>query len=239
MRVLITRAEPAASRTAALIEKSGHEAVKLPLFEVQDTNIEIPKGNFSGYIFTSGNAISILEKRGWKPENPDAPVFCVGEKTAQSAKKLGFSKISYAQGGASKLMPQIIETNLVSPKNILYFTTPDRSFDVSGYLADYEIDVKNLDIYQALEVEGLGNNLDRIFTKSSPEFILCYSKRSGDVLARMLKAQNLENKLSNSHLITISDQAIGELETFFWNETSVPPVANEQAMLHILNSKAV
>ena len=235
MRVLVTRAQPAASRTAARLASLGHEAIIFPLFEIKDTSTEIPTNPFAAYIFTSSNAIEVLQERQWRPVNPDAQVFCVGEKTAQSASSLGFTHITHAQGGARKLAEKIICANLPASSNILYFTTPDRSFDLKSHLAPYELNIENLDIYRAEPIQFNADEFLTSFNETAPDVILCYSKRSAEQLADLINSTKIECRLKDIRLIAISEQAIGNLSQYHWNQTNVSPVANEEAMFHILD----
>ncbi|MEM9279281.1 MAG: uroporphyrinogen-III synthase, partial [Pseudomonadota bacterium] len=83
MRVLITRHKVDAAKTAESLKEQGHEPVLLPLFEVADTGNADPSTDFDGYIFTSGNAVSVLDGRGWRCSGNNAVAFCVGNKTAE------------------------------------------------------------------------------------------------------------------------------------------------------------
>ena len=62
MRVLVTRIQSAAEKTAEVLLDSGHEPVLLPIFELVDTAELIPEIPYDGYVFTSGNAVEIGER---------------------------------------------------------------------------------------------------------------------------------------------------------------------------------
>lgn len=236
MKVLVTRAEPAATRTASLLEAKGHEAIKFPLFDIQDTGASVPDEHFDGFIFTSSNACMILAKRRWRSDSPDKPAFCVGEKTAKEAAALGFREVSYEHGGAASLAPTIIAANLPDNAKLLYFTTPDRSFNLEQHLAPHKIQVTNLEIYKAVISSRQPRDLRDLWELNLPEIVLTYSRRSSEVLEKTIKQAGLEKALVNTRLVAISEYSVGSLGMLNWDEIAWPPVANEEAMLHIFDN---
>lgn len=234
MRVLVTRAEPAASRTAEYLQENSHEAVCFPLFELRDTGMEIPPETPDGYIFTSANACEILKLRGWTPPSPETPAFCVGRRTAEAANALGFVSVFHAEGGGETLAPLIAQHYPTASVTLLYFTTHDRSYDMVGALAKDGITVKHAEIYQVAERHLEPGSLMKVIEKNMPHAIFTYSRRSSHVLARQIMLEKLEERLNSMTLVAISENAASPLHGFPWNETLVTPVANEEAMLHIL-----
>ena len=76
-----------------------------------------------------------------------------------------------------------------------------------------------------------------LWQSETPDAILTYSRRSSDVLAETLKQAGLDKALNATRLIAISEFAICALDKFDWNQIAWPPVANEEAMLHIFDNK--
>ncbi|MEM8951886.1 MAG: uroporphyrinogen-III synthase, partial [Pseudomonadota bacterium] len=98
-------AEPAASRTANRLKENGFNPVVYPLFELADTGQALPANAFSGVIFTSANAVRVLETRNWRNSDPEHIAYCVGETTRKAAEKIGFSRFVVANGGDDILVP--------------------------------------------------------------------------------------------------------------------------------------
>ena len=230
MKVLITRAQPAASQTAKALAKQGHEAVLLPLFEVIDTGNPIPKSQYEGIIFTSKNAVEILEKRGWNLEEPNTPAFCVGEKTQEAAQKLGFKTTYKANGGGAALVKVMSELKLDGSK-MLYLSTPDKSFDMQTALKPHNIEVETIDIYQAKPVTPKNAQIIDAIVAVKDASIFIYSALSSKQLAKTLKSESLESLLSNCTLIGISDVAIKPLEHIDWKRVLIAQNPSEEAMI--------
>ena len=234
MKVLITRAEPAATQTAHKLRKLGHEAILLPLFEVVDLGSPIPKDEYNGLIFTSRNSAEILQTREWKPDNADIPAFCVGEKTQKSVKALGFANTHVANGGGAALANLIGEMNLKGSK-FLYFSTPDRSFDMESALNSYDISVDTIDTYRVNPVAPAHQQIIQAVTKVSDACVFVYSALSGKHLAHILETINLTSMLKDCTLIGISRQAVEPLEHIDWKEVLISSQPDEIQMIALLN----
>lgn len=233
MKVLITRAEPAASQTAANLAKRGHEAILLPLFEVVDTQNSIPEKDYDGIIFTSKNAVDILKLRNWKIPNPNVHVFCVGKKTEQAAQMLGFKQTYSANGGGAALV-DLIRTMNLAENNMLYLSTPDKSFDMKKALQALQINIQTVDIYQAKPITPKNNQVKQAIASVSTGFVFTFSALSSEHLAKILKSNEMLGSLKECTLISISDQAIKPLEHIDWKDIISAATPQEDQMIALI-----
>jgi uroporphyrinogen-III synthase len=101
MRILITRPEPAASRTAAKLATLGHEALVVPLMTARPLDWTPPTEVADAIAFTSALA---LEHGG--PELQafhHLPAYAVGEATAAAARAAGFRDVRAGSADAAVL----------------------------------------------------------------------------------------------------------------------------------------
>ncbi|MDZ7873142.1 MAG: uroporphyrinogen-III synthase [Rhizobium sp.] len=92
MRVLVTRPEPASARTAAELERRGHEPVLLPLMQAmqQPEALASPPAPDAGFLaVTSAEAMRVLKTL---PDNARRlflalPLFAVGRATARQQER--------------------------------------------------------------------------------------------------------------------------------------------------------
>ena len=234
MKVLITRAEPAASQTAANLAKKGHEAIVLPVFEVVDTQNNIPEKNYDGIIFTSKNAVDVLKSRAWKLPVPDMPAFCVGEKTEKAAQRLGFKETYSANGGGAALT-DLMSTMKLEDRKMLYLSTPDKSFDIKKALATYKIDVETVDIYQARPVTPNREQLTQAISVVRHGAVFTYSALSSEHLAKLIKSSHMIEELKECTLISISSQASKPLELIDWKDILIAQSPKENEMIALIN----
>lgn len=233
MKVLITRANPAANQTAKKLEESGHQAIVLPLFEIVDTGNPVPEAKFDGFIFTSKNSVEVLKNRNWQPASKKTPAFCVGEKTADAAKTLGFSNTYCASGGGAALAKLIGGMNFEGTK-LLYFSTPDRSFDMASSLKSDGIIVDTVDIYQANPITPANQTLKGTIETVLNGCIFVYSALSAQHLAQTLETINQSSLLKGCTLVGISAQAVKPLEHIEWKEIFIAERPDETQMISLL-----
>ena len=96
MRLLITRAEPAASVSAAALQMMGHRVICAPVLEPQAQAWRPPEGLPQVILFTSANAAR-LGGAGLQAYR-GLPAIAVGAATAAAARQAGFTDIQMAAG---------------------------------------------------------------------------------------------------------------------------------------------
>lgn len=233
-KVLITRAEPAANQTAEFILKSGHQPIVMPIFKISDTGKTIPEKQYNGIIFTSKNAVAILQTRNWQYQDMNIPAFCVGEKTKKAAMELGFTNTITANGGGAELT-KLMDDEAYNGKTFLYPSTPDKSFDMAGRLEPFGINVETVDIYQAITITPSKEGFTSAITEAAGHYIFTYSALSSGHLKNLLEKFHVTSSLKQITLIGISKQAIKPLEHFDWKSIAISRTPNEADMLKQIN----
>ncbi len=99
MRVLVTRPEPAASRTAARLRTLGHEVVVAPLLIPRALAWGVPEGGWQAVAFTSASAPALAGPGLAMLSH--LPAYAVGEATAEAVRLAGFGDVRAARGDAS------------------------------------------------------------------------------------------------------------------------------------------
>ena len=122
MRVLVTRPEPAASRTAARLRALGHEAIVAPLLLVRAVAWGLPDTLPTAVALTSASAAALAGAQLARLTH--LPVFAVGEATADAARAAGFTDIRAARGDASAVFALAARAGFVS---MLHLAGADRS----------------------------------------------------------------------------------------------------------------
>lgn len=236
MQVLVTRAEPAASRTALTLENEGFEAVVLPLFEVQDTANALPDQPFDAVILTSANAARILHARGWRNRNTDALACCVGETTRTQAQHLGFEHFVTAKGGGAALAKDIEQIFSGKTARFLYPTTADRTYDMGKALGKLGHIVVDVDIYKTARISPGAGALKSAIEACTGGVVLVYSRASGAHLAHLLKKEGLDSNLTNLDVIGISQTALNMVLDLPWRSAYVADRPEESAMIAKIKS---
>ena len=132
MRILITRPQTEAERTAARLIALGHEPAIAPVLRIERTEDTPPSGAFDALIVTSVNAVPALAdlEDGRAP-----PVFAVGARTAAAVAAEGFADVRAGGGGAAALAA-LIAKSLNPGARLLHIAGRDRKPELALSLAE-------------------------------------------------------------------------------------------------------
>lgn len=109
MKLLLTRPEPGASRTAARLRELGHEVALLPCLSITPLPPRLPQAP-TAVILTSGQAIAALPA-----SLHNSHAFCVGDVTADNLRLAGFTRVESANGNADDLFKLVIARGVKGP----------------------------------------------------------------------------------------------------------------------------
>lgn len=184
MRVLITRPEPSASATAKKLREAGHKTVIFPMSRRQCLEIE-PQRDLhlaSALIFTSANALHCFKTTSiLSDELLEKFVYVVGDKTKQSAVKIGFKNVQTGSGNGealAKLIIQDCKTGQISPSKdapLVYLTTEKRTPNLETILAQSNLPITPVITYEMI-TDYLPAELEKILNDSAIDVVLFYSQ---------------------------------------------------------------
>lgn len=184
LKLLVTRPEPDASRTAAHLGALGIEPVVAPLLEAipQADPLPAPQA-YRAIAFTSPNAVRFLARRDPDRTIYEKPVFAVGEGTAQTAREAGFATVSAAQGTLADLVPLIVATHKGGP--IFHPAGRDLSGDMVGALAPHGIEVLTATLYAMEQARALPSAIRAHLTSGEITGALFFSRRTAEAFANI------------------------------------------------------
>ncbi len=182
-RILVTRSEPGASETAARLEAAGYEAVVEPLFVIVPIDATLP--DFDALAFTSANGV---RKFAMLSPRRDAAVFCVGARTAQTAREAGFTDVTSADGDVEAL-GDLILARLPQGARLLHAGNEDTRGDLAGRLVSAGVAADFVALFRAETVTAPGPALARHLAGEQVfAAALVHSPRAGEILAGMIRS---------------------------------------------------
>src|SRR5947209_14822822 len=95
MRLLVTRPEPDATRTAQMLRARGHEVLVAALLSVQTIDADFA-GPYGAVLMTSANAARAIGTHRRFAELRELPAYVVGSRTADAAREAGFPHVESA-----------------------------------------------------------------------------------------------------------------------------------------------
>lgn len=182
MRVVVTRPEISAAKTAERLKLLGHDPVLLPLSralhhpQVATDALALPH---SALIVTSAEALRALggTDTGLQIDR-DIPLFAVGEKTAAAARSAGFSNIQTGSGDGEGLA-DLIAAKLESPGHpLLYLAGKPRAGSLEKRLEELGLPVRVAEIYEMIPVEYRLAEIDEWLRARPPQAVLLYSREN-------------------------------------------------------------
>lgn len=155
MRLLITRPQADAVRTAAAVQARGHLPIVAPLFRIETVDqADLSGGPWAAVLLTSANGLCGLGAPEQRGAARGMRVFAVGERTEQAARGAGFATVHCADGDAEGLAA-LVAAHVKPPARLLYLAGEDRAADLDGTLRRQGFAVDLIVAYRAAAVDTL------------------------------------------------------------------------------------
>lgn len=179
MRVLVTRPEPEASRTAGALARRGHEAVVAPLFVAEPVAAEID-GPFAALAVTSPRTIAMMPADR-RSALAGLPAFAVGDRTAGALAAAGFSDIRSAAGDLRALATLIAAAGLPRGARVLHPGGEDRAGDLAKALAPSGLAVVAAVVYRMTPAAAWPEAAAENLAGGTLDAVLHFSPRASEV----------------------------------------------------------
>ena len=239
MKLIVTRPEPAASRTAEKLRALGHEVAVSPVLEIVATETKMPNGDFSMIIITSANALRIFERQGFDQSLLKTAIYVVGDKTAQKAKDLGFQNVHSAAGNAENLAELIksrFDVLVIDKRPALYVCGENSTSGFTDELSKFGLNITVWVNYKANLVDQL--------TKKSSDFlaiddlvgILLYSARSAGQFSRLIDRKKTSYVIENMSIFALSSAVKKALSKDLQKVAKIAEKPNEQSLFALITS---
>lgn len=225
-RILITRPEPGASRTAERLRKAGCEPVVLPLTRIERLVFELPKGPYDAIVLTSAQALAAVNSTLFT----HIPILAVGEMTAKAAREAGFSHIETASGSAESVAA--LALSAFKPQSrVLYLCGKVRRPELESLLDYAGFFVTAVETYHAApidyELDKLSGNLG---AKPFDAVVLMSA-----VAAGLFSGYATRHQCRDALLICFS-QRIADAASLYGNRIAVTEEATEDSLMSLLTT---
>lgn len=192
MRILVTRPEPDAARTAALLRARGHDPLVAPLLRIAAVpDPALGDGPWAAIALTSANAVSAIVSHPTQAVLAGVPVFTVGAKTAKAAAAAGLTVTRSADGDVAALAALIAETLGPRAEPVLYPAGEERAGDLEGLLAGHGLSVRTVVVYRAVAETRLPEPVRIALAENTIDGVLHYSRRTADAFLAALAVEGL------------------------------------------------
>jgi uroporphyrinogen-III synthase len=177
MRLLVTRPEPGAGRTCAVLSIRGHEGVAAPCLTISPLPVRLP-ARPAALIITSGQAVFALPA-AWA----QMPVFCVGDATGARLREAGFHRVESAAGDGRDLARLIIARRLPGPH--VMAVGQRHGMVLAAQLREAGLAVLRRTVYRATPLRRFDRSVVTGLAESRFDGALFYSAESARAFVRL------------------------------------------------------
>ncbi|RST88370.1 uroporphyrinogen-III synthase [Aquibium carbonis] len=233
-RVLVTRPEPGATATARRLTEAGHAPVVLPLSEIGPlAPVLPPAGRVDLIAATSANALRHLVTV------PSAllgmPCRTVGGRTAEAARRAGFTDVRSADGDGAALAAMIAATEPPGA-TVLYLCGRVRRPEFEQALGRAGMNVEAVEVYDTRFVPPWQVATALAAASHPVDAVLLYSPETARTMATALAWTETADALADASFLCLSAQVAAALGTLDDPRTYVAMEPTEDALLALLPS---
>jgi uroporphyrinogen-III synthase len=194
--ILVTRPQPDNEATAAALRAKGLNVLLAPMLRFEPVAFQDDAdARYGAVIVTSANAIRAIEAH-LTNHLLTLPLFAVGERTAEAARRAGFRDVAVADGDAAALRDLIVASvrgkTLKKASTLLYLAGADLAGDIAGELGERGFSVVTHTTYRMIPVAKLPGEACDAFAANKIEAVLHYSRRSARAFLDAVRAAGVE-----------------------------------------------
>lgn len=203
MRLLVTRPQPDANRTATRLRALGHTPLVQPMLSPEYLPLDI-SGVPAAIAVTSRNGVRALAFLPNAARWTRVPVFTVGAATAEAARQAGFANVRSANSDSAALADLISAVLDPAAGEILYPAAEDRRPDLERILPQRGFRVRVAVAYRMTPARSLSPQVAAALAARQVDGVLLYSARTATVFAELIAAAGLNDALAAAGIYAIS-----------------------------------
>jgi uroporphyrinogen-III synthase len=237
MRLLLTRPQSEAERTAAALRAMGHEAVIAPVLSIETiADAAIGSGPYGAVLLTSGNAARALAEHPRRASLVGLDCFSVGAQTAAAARQVGFANVHAAGGDGGDLAALIARSLADKSKPLLYLAGNDRARDMGAELAPDGFRVELAVVYRARAARSFPPVIAAALKAGQFDGVMHYSRRSTAIFVDCVQAAQAEPEAARLKHFCLSARASEPLAEINVKSILVAQNRDESAMLDLVSA---
>jgi uroporphyrinogen-III synthase len=234
-RVLVTRPEPGAARTAQILEAMGFAPTVLPLTQTVAVPVDggLVSNSAAAVAVTSANAIRHAPA-GLVAALAGLPCHAVGKRTAQAAGAAGFLSVHEGPGNAEQLADALVDD--LAGTTIIYLCGRVRLPMFEQRLKAGGIDARAVETYDTIALDYSDMEIVERLSGQPVDAMLLYSVKAA-VMAQILTRQPaLRDLFGKTCFFALSERIAAALEAVSREKIRVAPEPNEKALLALLRN---
>jgi len=229
-KVLVTRAEPGATRTCAALSDRGFDALNTATAILRARPVTLSLEGVGLIAVTSPFGASCLAHATTERR---LPVIAVGDVTANRLREAGFERVNSASGDARDLLAMIRER---APEGVvLHVRGVDQTGDVSAELNAHGVRARSEILYAAEPVPALPDPAWAALSEGA--CVLIHSAKGAERFADLAEAAGQVAALRAAPLIAISEAAAEPLKSLGVARLTIAKRPDEAALFDALENR--
>jgi uroporphyrinogen-III synthase len=233
LRVLVTRPEPGASRTARWLQDMGFQPVLLPLTETAalPAGAGLIPGDAVAVAVTSANAVRHAPK-AVIAALAALPCHAVGARTAEAARKMGFLSVIEGSGDAEALADSI--ASAFPGKAIVYLCGCVRFPVFEQRLEAAGVRVRVVETYDTLPVRYSDETIRALLSGQPADAVLLYSAKAAAAMQVLIKRPALQDVFEKTRFFALSGRIAAAFDDSAGKAIRIAARPDEEALLVLL-----
>lgn len=235
-RIVVTRPEPGASKTAKVLERAGFEPVLLPLTVIVPLSVSLSgvPDNADIVAATSANALRHAGS-DFIQSMREKPFYAVGEETAKAARSAGFQHVMVGRGDGDALAEGIV-SETKRGLEILYLCGRVRRDAFEKRLAVGGLSVTAVETYDTVALDHSREWMDGRLAGRTVDAALVYSVAGAEALLGLVEQSTFATLFAKTTFLCLSARVAAALGPAHASRTLVAPTPDEPALLALLSS---
>nr|WP_321461597.1 uroporphyrinogen-III synthase [uncultured Cohaesibacter sp.] len=234
MKILVTRPEVDQQQTLAALQALGIETLSSPVMEIVPLAFDLPDDPWQGIIVTSRNGLRMLAEEQIASLRY-FPLYCVGKRTGELAKRLGFEVTLPIAATVAELGALLVERLDPHKGPVLYLAGRDRAGSLEDVLKLSGFTVTLREIYQGKPSQTLSGEAEEALRTGHLDAILLYSERSSRLLLSLIEKAGLSDRLEKVVFYCLSPAVALPLEGLGY-PLVVADAPNERSLLECVQN---
>jgi len=233
LRVLVTRPEPGASRTARRLQDMGFQPVVLPLTETVVLPVD------AGLIPDEAVAVAVTSANAVRHASKEViaalaalPCHAVGARTGEAARKMGFSSVIEGSGDAEGLANGIAAA--LSGEAIVYLCGRVRFPMFEQRLEAAGVQVSAVETYDTLPVRYSDEAILALLSDQPVDAVLLYSAKAVAAMQALAKRPALQEAFEKTRFLTLSARIAAAFNDSAGKAIGIAAQPDEEALLALL-----
>jgi len=236
VRLLVTRPQPDAERTAAALAARGHDVQLAPLLRVVTVDCTLPAEPWAAVLLTSAAAARAIAQHRQCAILLPLPAFAVGRRTAEAATAAGFVAVQSADGDQHDLVALVRARLGDAAAPLLYVAGEDRAGNLADDLASAGVRVVTIVTYRAIKAERFPPDVAAALAAGTFDGALHFSRRSAEAYLDCAANAGLREAALAPTQFCLSEQVAAPLRVAGAPAVSIAARPDEAAMLALVEA---